>query len=160
MRRPDQHPPPFPTFTCLWTVRPQAAYTEAVTRALTMHAPMWRRYHVPPCQSNHKHLAALVVVGKHGFHRRGTTLWHNHAVDAPRSANWRSSDTLNTTAADGRISSSAAAHLPKYDVRQANSAAELRAAAYLRAVCFYTYPEGRSEYAARVSCHAGCEVSI
>jgi len=34
---------------------------------------------------------------------------------------------------------------------QARTAAELRGAAYLRAVTFYSYPEGRSEFAARVS---------
>jgi hypothetical protein len=38
-----------------------------------------------------------------------------------------------------------------YEVRIASSAAELRAAAYLRAYSFYHYPEGRSVMAARVS---------
>jgi hypothetical protein len=42
------------------------------------------------------------------------------------------------------------ASLPRVDVRQATTPAELRAAAYLRAYCLYTYPEGRSEFAARV----------
>eukprot|EP00877_Chromochloris_zofingiensis_P013550 jgi/Chrzof1/8449/Cz03g11010.t1 len=38
----------------------------------------------------------------------------------------------------------------RFDVRVAQSPAELRAAGYLRASCFYTYPEDRSEYAMRM----------
>jgi hypothetical protein len=38
----------------------------------------------------------------------------------------------------------------QFSIRQASSAAELRAAGYLRAYCFYHYPPDRSEYSARV----------
>eukprot|EP00879_Flechtneria_rotunda_P033370 GHRR01036956.1.p1 GENE.GHRR01036956.1~~GHRR01036956.1.p1 ORF type:complete len:177 (+),score=23.17 GHRR01036956.1:148-678(+) len=38
----------------------------------------------------------------------------------------------------------------RYEVRQATSLAELRAAGYLRAYSFYTYPPDRSEYSARM----------
>lgn len=47
-------------------------------------------------------------------------------------------------------SSSGPPRLVDVNVRKASTAAELRAAAYLRAISFYTYPEGRSEFAARV----------
>ncbi|PNW86390.1 hypothetical protein CHLRE_02g084550v5 [Chlamydomonas reinhardtii] len=46
-------------------------------------------------------------------------------------------------------SSSGPPRLVDVNVRKASTAAELRAAAYLRAISFYTYPEGRSEFAAR-----------
>ncbi|GIL83451.1 hypothetical protein Vretifemale_12028, partial [Volvox reticuliferus] len=39
------------------------------------------------------------------------------------------------------------------EVQQATTAAELRAAAFLRAISFYTYPPGRSEYASRSHRH-------
>ena len=38
----------------------------------------------------------------------------------------------------------------RYKIRHASSTPELRAAAYLRASSFYSYPEGRSEFAKRV----------
>lgn len=38
-----------------------------------------------------------------------------------------------------------------FSVRTAVTAADLRAAAFLRAISFYHYPEGRSEFAAQVS---------
>lgn len=42
------------------------------------------------------------------------------------------------------------ASLLSCEVQKASTPAELRAAAFLRAVSFYTYPPGRSEYAAKV----------
>jgi len=39
--------------------------------------------------------------------------------------------------------------LEQLDIRVAESTAEYRAAGYLRATCFYTYPPDRSEFAAR-----------
>ncbi|KAG2435258.1 hypothetical protein HXX76_007336 [Chlamydomonas incerta] len=56
---------------------------------------------------------------------------------------------LAASSAPAVHSPSGPSRLVELEVRQASNAAELRAAAYLRAISFYTYPEGRSEFAAR-----------
>lgn len=73
----------------------------------------------------------------------------------PRASTGTTAAALPSQQADSSTSvSGRPAPLP-YELRVAVTPDELRSAAYLRALSFYTYPPGRSEFSARVSSARG-----
>ncbi|EFJ45206.1 hypothetical protein VOLCADRAFT_106017 [Volvox carteri f. nagariensis] len=108
----------------------------------------------PPLQQVHKphrvsHAVLQVPWGQHG----AALLPFTRPTTTANSSAKGSVSIAAAAAAAAAATPAATAPALVCAVQQAATPAELRAAAFLRAVSFYTYPPGRSEYAARSHRH-------